>query len=275
MIIRCSKVFFSPHHTCSLFSQHLPKALHSYSLTAAFSKLRAKWPTVPPTSRVSTQAHRAEMGLPRAHILLTTVCNASPKAPTPFSLLFSRSPGADTQVNPQVRPVFWLCGTNSFLLCSGYLLWHQVIRPLLPANRWKRASLCVSWLACWKATSVSDGCHFYGAPQLLLGVPAACPGSWGAEGQLCSGGARSPSTLPLDSGCPDVTKAISFCSKVFRCFESETAISIFTNSPSVPTTFPYTLFLSIPCSCPVLIAWTTEKTKSIQCSDSHFPSNFW
>lgn len=146
--------FFSSSHFFSLLPA--PPKGTPFLLTAAVSKLRAKWPTALRTSRVSTQAHRAEMGLPGAHILLTTVCNASPKVPAPFSLLFSGSPGADTQVSPQVRPVFWLCGTNSFLLYSGYLLRHQVIRPLLQAKRWKEFSLPVCFLGCLLKSHIGE-----------------------------------------------------------------------------------------------------------------------
>lgn len=155
--------------TLSLFSQELPRA--PPSCMAAFSKLRAEWPPDTRSSGWTFLPIRADIWQAVARILLTTVCRASPKALSGFSLLYFWKSWRQRQASPQIRATFdCMAQTFSRILASS----HVPVNRLFVSSYTTERGLAVSLVACWGHVYTTTSCHFWWAPQLPMGHPAAC-----------------------------------------------------------------------------------------------------
>lgn len=177
MIIWCSKLF-SSWHFFSLLPGPPKNTPFLPSSAAVFSKLRAKRPTAYPLPGEHS-SHSAEIWLARVCILSTTICDASPKALTGFSLLYFWKSWGRYTGEPTDKTCVWPCDTNPLPLYLYILTTSRgtSLQGLCCQLNYGKEPPC--FLGCLLKSRICKwcDCHFCWAPQLPQDTPTAHAGS--------------------------------------------------------------------------------------------------
>lgn len=169
---------YFPHDTFSLFSQDLPRTLHSYPVVQLSFQ---NWELSDPLHThflVSIHLTALRFGWQEYAFYRPPSVTPAPKPSLGSPCCISGSPGADIQVSPQIRPAF--DHVTQILFPCIFIFWPPAmvrLQGLCCQLNYGKEPPC--FLGCLLKSRICKwcDCHFCWAPQLPQDTPTAHAGS--------------------------------------------------------------------------------------------------